>query len=70
VPTQIEVDDLGMLGKSAKVRLEVGVVESARAAMNQQHRRPLPHLFAVEHEGRPLDVEPQSRPIHVDMHRV
>ncbi len=69
VPAQIEVDDLGMLGEPAEVRLEVGMVIAARSAVNQDHRRPLPHLIAVRHERRPVNVEPQPSPIDVDMHQ-
>ena len=58
VPTQIEVDDLGMLGEPGEVRLEVGVVVDPGAAMDQNHGRPLPHLIPARHERRAIHVEP------------
>jgi hypothetical protein len=68
VSTQIEVDNLGMLREPSEVRLEVRVVVDPGATVNQHHRRSLPQLAPVGHECRPVDVEPQSRPIRVDLH--
>jgi hypothetical protein len=70
VPAQIEVNDLGVLQQRGEVRLEVRVVPDSGAAVNEHHRRPLPHLAPVGHERRPIHIEPQSRPIQVDVHRV
>ena len=69
VPPQIEVDDLGKPGEPGEVRLEVRVIVDPRAAMNQNHCRPLPHLVPVRHQHRAIHVEPQPRPIHADVHR-
>ena len=58
VPAQVKVDNLGMLHERGEVRLEVGVVPGPRTAVDQHHRRPLPHLVPVGHECRPIHVEP------------
>jgi hypothetical protein len=70
VPAQIDVDNLGMLPQPGEVRFEVGVVVDPGPAVHQHHGRPQPHLVALGHEYRPIHVEPQSRPIDVDVHRV
>jgi hypothetical protein len=69
MPAQIEVDDLSMPGQPGEVRLKVRVVLNPGPAVNQHDRRPLPHLAPVRHQRRPIHVEPQSRPIHVKVHR-
>jgi hypothetical protein len=59
---------LGFLGQPREVRLEIGVVVSAGTAVQQHDGGPLAHLRAVRHERRPVDVEPQSRPVHLHVH--
>jgi hypothetical protein len=68
MPGEVEVDDLRRLREPREVGLEVGVVEASRAAVQQQHRRPLPHRWAVRYERRPVDVEPEPAAVCLDAH--
>ena len=68
VVAQVEVDDLGELGQPRRVRLEVGVVVAARPAVETDDGRPLAHPRAVGDERRPLDIEPEVRPVDRDPH--
>ena len=40
----------------------------SRPAVRQHDCRALPHRAPVGDEGRPFHVEPQSGPIHIDLH--
>ena len=65
---QVQVDDLRHVREPREVGLEVGVVEAPGPAVQQHDGGPLAHLRAVGHEREALDVEPQSLPVHVNLH--
>jgi hypothetical protein len=44
------------------------VVEAARAAVQEDDRRPPAHRRAVRHECRTVDVEPETRSVDCDVH--
>src|ERR671924_443990 len=69
VPGEVEIDDLRDLGEPREIGLEVRVVEAARAAVQEDDRRPLVHASTSGHERWAVDVEPQPRPVDVDDHR-
>jgi hypothetical protein len=65
---EVEVDDLRFAGQMREVGPEVGVVVAAGSAVHEDDGRSLAHPRAVGDERRPVDVEPQARPVHVDLH--
>ena len=69
VVAKVDVHQLGHVGQRGERGLEVGVVVAARSAVDQDERRALAHLPAIGHEAWPVDVEPQLRPIDLDLHR-
>ena len=64
-PARIELRDIG---KRREGWLEHGVVE-ARAAMQQQHGRPLAHTVTVRRELLADHVEEQARAVDRDIHK-
>jgi hypothetical protein len=65
---QVQIDHLRLGGQPAEVRLEIGVVVAAGAAVHQHHGRPPPHSRTLRDERRALHVEPQPRRVHLDVH--
>jgi hypothetical protein len=68
MPGQVEIDDLRVGGEPREIRLEVGMVETPRSAVKQHDGGPISHFGAVGHKRRAVDVEPQSRPLHLNIH--
>jgi hypothetical protein len=68
VAGKVEVDDLRDVRQPVEVRLEVGVVEAPRPAVQQDDGRSLAELRPVGHQCRPFDVEPQPHSVDLDVH--
>ena len=66
--TEVEIDDLELVGQPAEIRLEIGMVVAAGSAVDEDERRSLAHVVAVGDEGWPFDVEPQPCAVHFDLH--
>jgi hypothetical protein len=69
VSREVEVDDLRDVREPREVGLEVRVVEAAGAAVQQDDSRLLTHRRALCRELDTVDVEPEARPIDVDVHQ-
>jgi hypothetical protein len=68
MPGQVEIDDLRVGREPREIRLEVGMVETPRSAVKEHDGGPLTHFKTVGHKRRAVDVEPQSRPLHLNIH--
>ena len=68
VSTQVQVHDLRQRGQRGEVGLEVRVVITTGPTVDENNRRSLTHGRTVGDERLSVDVEPQSRPVHVHMH--
>ena len=68
--SEVEIDDLRDGCQPGELGLEVGVVISAGAAVDQDDGRALTHPIAIGHERRPFDVEPQDRAVEIDPHQL
>jgi DNA-binding Lrp family transcriptional regulator len=69
VSRKVEVNDLRDLGEPREVGLEVRVVETAGPAVQQDDGRPFAHRRALRCELDAVDVEPEARPVDVDVHQ-
>jgi CheY-like chemotaxis protein len=50
------------------VGFEVGVVVAGRATVYEDERRPFAESPTIGHKCRTVDIEPQPRPVHLDLH--
>ena len=67
VAAMVEEDDLGDVGQRGERGLVDRVIQ-ARAAVEQEERRLLPHHGAVGHEARAFHVEEEPHPVDDDAH--
>ncbi len=65
---QVEVDHLRHIREACEVGLEVGVVVAPGPAVDEDDGRSLSHLVPVRDDERAVDVVPEPRSVHVDVH--
>ena len=64
----VQVNQLSHIAQGRPLGAVVGMV-SARAAMQEQHRRALAHAGPVRHQLRPFNIEEELNAIDKNMHK-